>query len=208
MFPVPAGPPSPAARIRPSQCRVSEPWVHCKLPERILLVELSEASCVIAVLQILLGTCVDVSVCERMGSLLSVLPGHLGLPPTSVCTLRGVGGQTNPLLAEASCKRLVCSLRCHTRAVPRLALCTSSSGNTDTYITAGFPARAAKGKAGAAGCLWMLQNSSCFPPPAITPRLLRLLTTRGILHHATCHHTKTSEAPYDRWDKETEAQEA
>ena len=159
---MPAGPPSPAAHIQPSQRRVSEPWIHCKLPERILLVELSEASCVIAVLQILLRACVDVSVCERTGSLLSVLPGHPGPPPTSVCTLRGVGGQTNPLLAEASCRRLVCSLRCHTRAVPRLALCTSSSGNTDTYITAGFPARAAKGKAGAAGCLWMCQNSSCF----------------------------------------------
>lgn len=162
LFPVPAGPPSPAAHIWPSQRRVSEPWVHCKLLERILLVKLSEASCVIAVLQILLGACVDVSVCECMGSLLSVLPGHPGLPPTSVCTLRGVGGQTNPLPAKASCRRLVGSLRCHTRAVLRLALCTSSSGNTDSYTTASFPARAAKGKAGAAGCLWMPQNSSCF----------------------------------------------
>ena len=159
LFPAPAGPPSLAADIRPSQSRVSEPWVPCKLPERIPLVELSEASCVIAVLQILLGACVDVSVCERMGSLLSVLPGHPGLPPASVCTLRGVGGQTDSRPPGFLQMSRVLPEMPHKSSASSCSLCFEFWKHRHLRHSR-LPSEGCQGEARAAGCLWMPQRAA------------------------------------------------
>lgn len=114
--------------------------------ERSLLVKLSEASCVIAVLHILLA-CVDVSVCECMGSLLSVLPGHPGLLP--LVFVHSEGWRPNKPTPGQGFMQTPrgAPWRCHTRAKPSAWLSVlSSSGNIDSYTTASFPARAAKGK--------------------------------------------------------------
>ena len=78
--------------------------------------------------------CKLLEICKYTGSLLFDCHASPGFPLAGVFTLRGVGVQKTSLLAWASCTFQACSGWLHTSEVHFQAVCTSSSGNTDTSM--------------------------------------------------------------------------